>query len=973
MCRAIFGVAVVLGSLLVGCGGLSPSTGGTSGSGGGTPPSPPVLSAIVPSTALVGNPYAYLLAYGSNFQPNTTIRWNGTSLKSTCVGTDMGITGCDVAVALSAAIPTSDLATAGTAKITLSTPNALGTAVATSSTLTLSVVAAPAASTWVRSVAGISAPNAGVWDAARGKLYVSVGSSDPANPNTIAVIDPVAGSITQLVPAATNPNKLSISSDSGYLWAGLDGSYSVQRYLLPSFSPDVSFALPTDPSNKPQSAVSLEAAPVNAHTLCVVPGDVDWDDQGDGVYVYDDATPRPNHTAGYNNNGTTSFINWIQWGADDTTIYGTSGGPLAVMSVNASGVTVTKAEDIYGGPEISQYDRSNGLLYSGSGSWDPVQGTLMGVFNTPADLGCTADSSLGRYYCIQASFLGGTDVMDYYLQIFDLKSYALISQTAIGYSAAESAAFLSPITGAPIQVIPWGNAGLAVLTSGAVYQGQSGGVFLIDGAAVNTNAQPDATSGTAVDGYASLTSLTPNAASITSGEVQVTIKGSNFAPDSAACWSCEGGQTRLLPTTYVSPTQLNVSIPMVDVMTTQPLEISVYDESSALFSTNSLIFTILPSSSGTTEVTPMNLVGLSMAWDQKSQLLYVGTADTDPAYPNSVVAVNPSTGAVANSATVETEPTFVSDSADGKFLYVGYLYATNLTQLALPSLNTTFTAPLQSFNGVVYVPGDLKASPQDPNLVAATLIYPGSSPAATGGIALYEGGVLLPDWLQGWAEGQTVPAMYDTLAWSASDQSLAAAPSAWDDGDTGPLYELQANTSGVTYVGQSSSTFNTGGGYLHSDFGTGLVYSDGGSAANPSAGTIVGSYGASGLLAPDSTLDRVFILGQTSAQAQTNNYTIDSFDEQAFTPVSSITLTNIFGVPIQMVRWGRDGLAVLTSGSTPGTSNYGSGMLYLIQDSTFVSTANAQTSTGIPATDRVQMRWKPMTARSAATRAHSSK
>ena len=39
-----------------------------------------------------------------------------------------------------------------------------------------------------------------------------------------------------------------------------------------------------------------------------------------------------------------------------------------------------------------------------------------------------------------------------------------------------------------------------------------------------------------------------------------------------------------------------------------------------------------------------------------------------------------------------------------------------------------------------------------------------------------------------------------------------------------------------------------------------------------------------GLAAPDSSLNRVFILGQTSAQAGTNNYTIQSFDEKALHP-----------------------------------------------------------------------------------------
>ena len=94
-------------------------------------------------------------------------------------------------------------------------------------------------------------------------------------------------------------------------------------------------------------------------------------------------------------------------------------------------------------------------------------------------------------------------------------------------------------------------------------------------------------------------------------------------------------------------------------------------------------------------------------------------------------------------------------------------------------------------------------------------------------------------------------------------------------------------------------------------FGTGLIYSDCGNVANPTTLATVGTYNAGGLLVPDSSLNRVFILGQTSAQANTNNYTIESFNQTAFTPVSSITLNNLQGIPFAFSRWGASGLAVL--------------------------------------------------------------
>jgi hypothetical protein len=178
----------------------------------------------------------------------------------------------------------------------------------------------------------------------------------------------------------------------------------------------------------------------------------------------------------------------------------------------------------------------------------------------------------------------------------------------------------------------------------------------------------------------------------------------------------------------------------------------------------------------------------------------------------------------------------------------------------------------------------------------------------------------------------------------------------------------------VSYLGAGSSVFNTGRGYIHSDFGTNLIYSDGGSVADPNTGAIVGNYGASGLVAPDSSLNRVFILGQTAAQANTFNFTIQSFDQKTFKLVSSITLSNLSGSPISLARWGGSGLAVLTSGGMAYVLS-GTGMLYLVQDASFVSSAQsaasstAMGSAEVDATERVQQRWKRMTAREILARA----
>ena len=160
-----------------------------------------------------------------------------------------------------------------------------------------------------------------------------------------------------------------------------------------------------------------------------------------------------------------------------------------------------------------------------------------------------------------------------------------------------------------------------------------------------------------------------------------------------------------------------------------------------------------------------------------------------------------------------------------------------------------------------------------------------------------------------------------------------------------PLYNFQITVSGATFVAAAPSSFSQG--EIHSDFGTGLIYSDDGNVANPGTQQLVGTYNASGpQVAPDPSLNRVFILGQTAVRAFTNNFTIESFDQKAYTPVSSITINNLVGSPFAFVRCGPSCLALLTVNDVEIFLGYtGSlGMLYLIQDPIFVSNANVAAS-----------------------------
>jgi len=172
------------------------------------------------------------------------------------------------------------------------------------------------------------------------KLYVSIPSTDTAAPNTIIPINLATGTAGTPVAAGNKPYLLSISSDSSYLWVGLDGDSVVQRFLLPGLTKDISIQLPMDSFGDPEQAVSLEAARVNPHTVALVAGPFGT---GNGIYVYDDAIQRPGSLPGRLAGG--PFVDWIQWGANDSTIYGNQHTTIdargvATLNVTSSGISL---------------------------------------------------------------------------------------------------------------------------------------------------------------------------------------------------------------------------------------------------------------------------------------------------------------------------------------------------------------------------------------------------------------------------------------------------------------------------------------------------------------------------------------------------------------------------------------------------------------------------------------------------------
>src|SRR5262249_13089357 len=153
-----------------------------------------------------------------------------------------------------------------------------------------------------------------VWDPVYKKIYAVVPSTATSNPNTIAVVDPTTGMVVSSQAAGQEPDYIAISDDSKYVYVSLDGNGSIQRFSLPSLSPDISISLGQNPPNGPYIATSLAVAPGAPHTLAVSKGITPV--QGGRGVIYDDVTPRAGNYSG----------GQVQWGVDQSTLCAETNG-----------------------------------------------------------------------------------------------------------------------------------------------------------------------------------------------------------------------------------------------------------------------------------------------------------------------------------------------------------------------------------------------------------------------------------------------------------------------------------------------------------------------------------------------------------------------------------------------------------------------------------------------------------------------
>src|SRR5208282_1567956 len=278
--------------------------GGSGSSGGGQPPPTenpvPAIVSLSPNSANAGGAAFTLTIDGNNFVSSSTVQWNGGTVAATYSSSGQ----------LQAQISATDIASSGSATVSVTNPlpgggysglaeftiNATSNPVPSLKSINPAQLNAGAPAS-VLTVNGENFANSSTieWNGAvLATTYLSAPSLASANGNTVAALNPVSGTIQSSQFAGSEPDVLAISDDNQFLYASLDGSSSVRRFILPGLQPDISYSLGADPHYGPYFAMDLQAAPGLPHTSAVSRGQYAVSPVAlGGMAIYDDAIERP--------------------------------------------------------------------------------------------------------------------------------------------------------------------------------------------------------------------------------------------------------------------------------------------------------------------------------------------------------------------------------------------------------------------------------------------------------------------------------------------------------------------------------------------------------------------------------------------------------------------------------------------------------------------------------------------------------
>lgn len=380
----------------------------------------------------------------------------------------------------------------------------------------------------------------------------------------------------------------------------------------------------------------------------------------------------------------------------------------------------------------------------------------------------------------------------------------------------------------------------------------------------------------------SIGGISPGTITAGAGATVVTITGTNFRAGATAQWD---GQDRGASVT--SSTSMTVSLLASDVVSARVGRITVTNPGASGVS-NAMSLAVIPASPALSVARTITLTHTDLAYDETRGLLYASVPGSAAQYGNTVVAIDPQSGAVTKAVSVGSNPSPVAITDDGQYLYVGLTGAPKIVRVALSSftVDLEISIPGDGFLGSAYAE-DIVPIPGLPRTIAVSTRYSGVSPRNAGTI-------LFDDNVARSARGS------DHTGSNRITRGLNASRIYGYNNET---TEFGFRSVLVTPDGLREETVKSGlvGGFgVDIEYSGGFVYATTGEVVDVAAMQKFGTIPANGVVRPDAANARVHFASGT---------TISTYHYTTFAGIGTFSNAALAS-HTRLVRWGTDGLAV---------------------------------------------------------------
>ena len=290
----------------------------------------------------------------------------------------------------------------------------------------------------------------------------------------------------------------------------------------------------------------------------------------------------------------------------------------------------------------------------------------------------------------------------------------------------------------------------------------------------------------------------------------------------------------------------------------------------------------------------VNLVARDITYDPVSRKIYASVG----AGGNSVRSIDPfaETPVLGAPIPVGSNPGRLALSSNGQYLYVALDGVGAVRRVNLATQTAGLQFPVGAAGGATLYVEDMEVVPGRPDLVAISRQDPRFNPRHRG-VVVYRDGVPLAKTVTG----------SNVLAFSDSPARLYGFTS---ERSEFTFRRMMVDDAGVVDIDATPGLLGGSGNDIEYDGGR--IFTPSGVVIDPEARTSPGAFtgmGSPRAVEPITAVGRVFFV---SLDAQRARYTLRAYDARTFALIDTVDLPGVLSAPINLIRWGTNGLAFNT-------------------------------------------------------------